>query len=99
MTVVLIGEETLNRPFVQYEICKSLERGNALIGVKIHSIKDMRTQRTSYSGNTHSIIGYYDNQRPAYFDDLCDGIYDYTFDNGYNNLGLWIESAAKKHGK
>lgn len=99
VTVVLIGEETLNRPFVQYEICKSLERGNALIGVKIHSIKDMRTLRTSYSGNTHSIIGYYGNQLPAYFDDLCDGIYDYIFDDGYNNLGGWIESAAKKHGK
>lgn len=99
VTVVLIGEETLNRPFVQYEIRKSLERGNALIGVKIHSIKDMRTNRTSSPGNTHSIIGYYDNQIPAYFDELCDGIYDYTWDDGYKNLGAWIESAARKHGK
>lgn len=39
VTVVLIGEETLNRPFVQYEICKSLERGNALIGVKFILLK------------------------------------------------------------
>lgn len=99
VTVVLIGAETLNRPFVQYEICKSLERGNALIGVKIHAIKDMRTLRVSCSGNTHSIIGYYNNKLPAYFDNLCDGIYDYVFDDGYNNLGVWIESAAKKHGK
>lgn len=99
VTVVLIGEETLNRPFVQYEIRKSLERGNALIGVKIHSIKDMITHRTSSSGNTHSIIWYYDNQIPAYFDELCDGIYDYTWDDGYKNLGAWIESAARKHGK
>ena len=30
VTVVLIGAETLNRPFVQYEICQSLHRGNAV---------------------------------------------------------------------
>ena len=35
VTVVLIGEETLNRPFVQYEIQKSIEKGNAIIGVFI----------------------------------------------------------------
>ena len=41
VTVVLIGRETLNRPFVQYEICESINRGNAIIGVYIHNIKDM----------------------------------------------------------
>ena len=40
-TVVLIGADTLNRPFVQYEICESLKRGNAVIGVYIHRIKNV----------------------------------------------------------
>ncbi len=31
-TVVLIGSETLKRTYVQYEICESLRRGNAIIG-------------------------------------------------------------------
>ncbi|MBQ5557445.1 MAG: TIR domain-containing protein [Aeriscardovia sp.] len=31
VTVVLIGSETLNRPFVQYEICESIQRGNAVV--------------------------------------------------------------------
>ena len=65
VTVVLIGTETLNRPFVQYEICKSLERGNAVIGVHIDSIRDMRTQMTSVKGNVHTIRGYYNNDKPA----------------------------------
>lgn len=34
VTVVLIGRETLNRPFVQYEICKSLQRGVCFINSK-----------------------------------------------------------------
>lgn len=99
VTVVLIGSETLNRPFVQYEICKSLQRSNAVIGVLIHGIKDMCTLMTSNRGNIHSIIGYYDNGVPAYFDEICDGIYDYSAQNGYLNLGSWIEKAAQHHNK
>lgn len=99
VTVVLIGEETLKRPFVQYEICQSLHRGNAVIGVHINGIRDMRTLRTSSRGNVHTVIGYYDDGRPAYFDKVCDGIYDYTTQNGYINLGSWIESAARAHNK
>jgi len=99
VTVVLIGSETLNRPFVQYEIRKSLERGNGVIGVYIHNIRDMRTQKCSIKGNSHTIIGHYGNNLPAYFDDVCDSLHDYTNENGYVNLGTWIESAAKAHNK
>ncbi len=99
VTVVLIGKETLNRPFVQYEIRKSIERGNTIIGVYIHNIKDMITQKTSIKGNPHTIIGYYEGKIPAYFDNICDGIYDYSQDNGYSNLGIWIEEAAQKKDK
>lgn len=99
VTVVLIGSETLNRPFVQYEICKSLERGNAVIGVHINNIRDMRTQKTSYQGNAHTVIGHYSDGRPAYFDSVADGIYDYTYDGGYFHLGEWIETAARAHNK
>lgn len=99
VTVVLIGSETLKRPFVQYEICKSLQRGNAVIGVHINAIRDMRTLSTSFRGNTHEVIGHYDDSSPAYFDSIVDGIYDYVADNGYSNMGIWIENAARKHGK
>lgn len=99
VTVVLIGEETLDRPFVQYEICKSLQRGNAVIGVHINGIRDMRTLKTSYKSKVHTVIGHYDNGSPAYFDMICDSIYDYVGDYGYANLGNWIETAARKHNK
>ena len=98
VTVVLIGSETLKRPFVQYEICKSLQRGNAVIGVHINAIRDMRTLSTSFRGTTHEVIGHYDDNSPAYFDSIADGIYDYVADNGYSNMGIWIENAARKHG-
>lgn len=98
VTVVLIGAETLTRPFVQYEICESLKRGNGVIGVHINGVRDM-VKGVAPRGNVHTSIGTYDNGTPAYFDVIADGIYDYTSGNGYQNLGLWIEESAKKHGK
>lgn len=73
--------------------------GNAIIGVYINGIKDMKTSMTSKKGNVHTIIGYYNDKTPAYFDNNCDGIYDYIIDNGYESMGDWIETAAKKHNK
>lgn len=99
VTVVLIGSETLDRPFVQYEICESLKRGNAVIGVYINKIRDMLTSSISCKCDKHTIIGHYSDNSPAYFDYVCDGIYDYVDNDGYRNLGSWIELAAKKHNK
>lgn len=94
VTVVLIDEETLKREYVKYEICKSLQRRNAIIGVDIHRIKDLHG-RTSLAGNYHAVIGYYDYGHPMYFDDVATAIYDYVYDDGYNNLGQWVENAAE----
>lgn len=30
---------------------------------------------------------------------IYDGLYDYIEQDGYNNLGSWIETAAKAHNK
>ena len=40
VTVVLIGAETANRPYVKYEIEQSIARNNGLLGVYIHHLKD-----------------------------------------------------------
>ena len=41
--VVLIGEETANRPWVKYEIEKAWNDGKGLLGIYIHNIRDPRT--------------------------------------------------------
>ena len=100
VTVVLLGSETLSRQFVQYEIRKSLERGNAIIGVKINNLKDMNSGRTSALCNLHTCVGRWSSTgNLIYFDEISDGIYDYVNHNGYENMGSWIENAAKKRGK
>ena len=95
-TVILIGTETLNRPYVKHEIMESYKRGNAIIGVYIHNVRNMRTSLTSRKGEIHTIIGHTDQNEPIYFDEICDSIYDYVDDNGKKNMGEWIESAVEK---
>ncbi len=92
VTVVLIGKETLNRPYVQYEIQKSIERGNAIIGVQVGGIKNLQEQ-TSYSQSKNTKID------GKYFKDMVEGFYDYIVDDGYTNLGNWVDDAAIKKGK
>src|SRR5467141_2006529 len=38
VTVVLIGSQTANRPWVNYEIIESATRGNGLLGIFIHGV-------------------------------------------------------------
>jgi hypothetical protein len=46
VTAILIGSSTYARPWVKYEIFKSIERGNSVIGIHINSIagRDSRTK-------------------------------------------------------
>ena len=40
MTVVPIVKETANRPWVRYEIKKSIEQNNSLLGIRVHHLKN-----------------------------------------------------------
>jgi len=44
VTAVLVGSQTYARRWVHYEIMKSLERGNKLVGVHINGIPDKNRQ-------------------------------------------------------
>lgn len=90
-TIVLIGSETLKRPWVQYEIAKSLERENAIIGVYINLIKDLNGN-ISYACPKDTIIGY-EGSLPIRFSYIADGIYNYVTDGGYYSLDSWVEEA------
>lgn len=92
VTVVLIGSETLDRPYVKYEIEQSYKKGNAIIGVKIGKIKDLNGN-TSVSQNHVQIVGYDNKGNTLWFDDIASGVYDYKDNNGYNNIGNWIKNA------
>lgn len=59
VTCVLIGTETWKRPWVRYEILKSYERGNALLGIHINGIEDKNKQTFPQGLNPFDYLGFY----------------------------------------
>ena len=83
VTVVLVGEHTCSSKWVKYEIEASEQRGNGLLGIDISKIKD-------FAGSTSERCG----KLPAGYH-----FYLWNNDKGYENLGTWVEDAAKAAGK
>lgn len=83
VTVVLVGQKTCSSRWVKYEIEKSIAIGNGLLGIDISKIKDLQ-------GNTSERCG----EIPAGY-----SFYLWFQNDGYNNMGKWIEKAAKDAGR
>lgn len=94
VTVVLIGNDTAGKKWINYEITSSHKKGNGMLGIYIHNVKDSNGNITIKGRNP--------------FDDwkfekagaiVTYQTYDWVNDNGYKNMGDWIEKAAKAAGK
>ena len=83
VTVVLVGKNTCSSRWVKYEIEKSIEIGNGLLGIDISKIKDLQ-------GNTSDRCGQIPKGYPFYL---------WFKGDGYNKMGDWIEKAAKAAGR
>ena len=84
VTVVCIGAKTAGRTYINYEIDQSIARGNGILGVKIHHLKDK-------DGNTDS-----EGDTPYKLTSKGYKVYKYT---NVDDLAKWIEEAAKAAGK
>jgi len=91
VTVVLIGAETAEREWVDYEIRQSWSRGNGLIGVRIHNVKDQNGETDVMGPNPLDNIKLTDGTSLSA---ICK-TYDWVVDNGRENLGKWVEEAFK----
>lgn len=98
VTVVLIGAETYQRKWVRYEIKKSYEKGNGLLGIYIHKIKDADGKTEPKGNNPFDYIYVERDGKKVYLSKIYQ-TYDWADDNGYDNMGNWIEKAAKDAGK
>lgn len=83
VTAVLVGELTCSSRWVKYEIEKSKSLGHGLLGIDISKIEDQK-------GKTSERCGLI----PA-----GHSFYLWFKDKGYENMGGWIEAAARAAGK
>jgi hypothetical protein len=96
-TIVLIGQNTAGRKWINYEIGKSWNDGKGLLGIYIHNLKDIQGNQAIKGNNPFdgftmkrdnsklsSIVRTYD---PPYTDSKQ--VYNYIS----QNMASWIEDA------
>ncbi len=112
VTAVLIGSGTYGRPYVEYEILSSVNRGNGLLGIYIDQCED-QSQRISMRGQSpflrfrardlttgkgflpfSPISEFLHGSLDAQVAKYC-----WKANRGFQNLGDWIDVAAKQVGK
>lgn len=132
VTCVLTGTDTWRRRWVRYEIARSLVRGNGLLTVYIHGVKDNEENTASQGYDPLAQVGVYKtsdgkillaeweakSQKWIKYEDYTLAIpegdlwfpaltntsvaqlsnhclsYNFTAQNGRENIGGWIETAA-----
>ena len=83
VTVVLVGQFTCRSRWVKYEIQHTIQEGNGLLEIDISKIKDFNGQTSECCGRMVP------NEYPHYL---------WFKGNGYENLGEWVEKAAREAG-
>ena len=84
VTVVCVTYGTSSRKFVNYEIDESLKRGNGLVAIQIHHLKDQNGE----TGSPGAIPSQIESN----------GFKAYKYSNS-EKLAAWIEAAAKLAGR
>ena len=84
VTLVCVGYKMTGRTYMNYEIDQSIARGNGIVAVQIHHLKD-QNGNTDPEGAIPSRIGAKGYKAHRYVD--------------HEKLGRWIEAAAKAAGK
>ena len=88
VTIVLIGAQTLDRPWVKYEIAESEKRGNGILGITLEAM---------------SVPSIFNSGVPRIKPPFSNGIfsknyshYSWVNDNGRDNIDRWIEAIAPR---
>lgn len=99
--VVLVGEETAQRPWVRYEIQKAWKEGKGLLGIHIHNLKCMiKSKEFPFTGKCTMGANPFDTFTVGE-KDLSSIVHCYNPDpdNAYkeirDNLENWIEKAIE----
>ncbi|KAM3091031.1 TIR domain-containing protein [Phormidesmis sp. 146-35] len=105
VTVVLIGTETSERKWVKYEIERSRERGNGMLGIYIHNIKDINGTPDLKGNNPFDSFTVEQRSPYTYMSKTYVSMsqvfptYDWVYNDGYNNFSKCVEDAARVAGR
>ena len=98
-SIVLIGEKTAGRKWINYEIKESWNNGKGILGIHIHNLKDSSGEKADKGNNPFETFTIGEDKRKLSSIVKCyDPPYStstYVYDHIKDNLSDWIEEAIK----
>ena len=112
VTCVLIGSETNKSEWVHYEISESIANGMGLVGIYIHKLKDREGNTPVWIFNPPNPLEEHElpprNDWERWFPDSASDVFEtHTWERpdslwgsaDGNDLGTWVEEAARRAGR
>lgn len=91
--VVLVGEETANRPWVKYEIEKAWTDGKGLLGIYVHNLECPRNGRGRKGTNPFDQFTFKDSTRLSSVVKCYDPRSIDAYNDIKNNIETWVDRA------
>jgi hypothetical protein len=97
IAIVLIGQKTANRKWINYEISTAWNEGMGVVGVYVHNLKDLNESQCQMGGNPFDHVTFTKSGNKlsavvrAYNPPYTDSKQAYAYIS--NNLANWIEEA------
>ena len=105
-TVLLIGSATANRKWINYEIAETWNEGKAILGVRIHGLRDLNGDTSSSGKNPFDYVSIGTGSSKKLLSSIVK-VYDptiwldskATYKKIADNLETWVEDAIKLRGQ
>ena len=97
VTAVLIGAKTNTRDYVKYELEQSWKKGNGILGIYIHQLKDAQGYTDIKGSDNFGLIFKNGDDGLSFYERFK--TYDWKDDYGYENFDRWVELAAEQAGR
>lgn len=94
--VVLIGEETASRPWVQYEIKKAWNDGKGLLGIHVHNLKCPNNGKGKKGANPFDLFTINGNTKLSSRVNCYDPSADDAYGDIAKNIEAWVEKAINQ---
>ena len=97
VVAVLIGAQTANWPWVEFEIKEALRKGKGIVGIRVHNIENQH--RSTDTRGPDPLSAYYTVNGQLHRPSNSFNTHSWKLDNGRDNFGQWVEEAAQTVGR
>jgi len=95
-TIVLVGSNTANRKWINYEIVKSWDKGIGVVGIYIHGLKNSLGETSKKGENPFDYIGYGDSGKKLSEMVKCYDPAGYNSKEKYEWISKYIAAAVEE---